>query len=260
MPRRPKNPKSRPKVLSPESARKSRASVLAMKWQSGKTLSKFDDEFLRKERPQLFGNKESEIICTTFKEMARLISEHFKPVDCLEHYVSRWSKGEDISPGTPPFPPRDPVTKRFNVPACFEWYKAHKMPRTGGNVTQEQADLFESDRVDKIKRAQERRDFERFEEAKARGEYVRLDAVIGYAAGSARQLTVHYDKLIEDKEGLRASVQGALSELGLSEEQRLKLDVLVAASFLKSNSALKARFKKIASDLDEKIEALKEGK
>jgi hypothetical protein len=258
MPRRATKPKSRPKVLSPEAARKSRASVLALKWQSGKTLSKFDDEFLHKERPELFGNKESEIICTTNREIARLISEHFI-FPCLEHSIAKWRRGEDIPPGTPLFPQPDPATKRFNVPACYEWFKAHKMPRTGGNVTQEQADLFESDRVDKVKRAQEHRDFERFEEAKARGEYVRLDAVIGYAAGSARQLTVHYDKLIEDKEGLRASVQWAASELGLSEEQRLKLDVLVAASFLKSNSALKARFKKIAADLDEKIEALKEG-
>ena len=257
MKRKPKR-RSQRQPMSPEAALEKTLDALQRKHVRGVPLKTYQKELLRQNRPALFGETGTDVVCTTFEKMASLIAEHFK-TDCLEHYISWWMKGEHLPSGCPNFPQRDPVTKRFNVPECFAWYQMHKIPKTG-EVTQEQADLFESDRVDKIKRAQERRDFERFEEAKARGEYVRLDAVIGYAAGSARQLTVHYDKLIEDKEGLRASVQEAAKELGLTEEQRLKLDVLVAAAFLKSNSALKAKFKKVASVLGEKIEALKEGK
>ena len=254
----PRKSKPKRKPLSPEAVLKKTLDALQRRHMKGFPLKNYQADLLRKHRPKLFGESGDAPICDTLEAIAQLISTTFK-VDCQKQYISRWCNGEYLEPGIPPFPQRDPATKRFDVKACLDWYKSHKMPRNG-EVTQEQADLFESDRVDKIKRAQERRDFDRFEEAKARGEYVRLDAVLGYAAGSARQLTVHYDKLIEDKEGLRSSVQEAAKELGLAEEQRLKLDVLVAAAFLKGNSGLKAKFKKDATVLVGKIEDLKEGK
>lgn len=253
-----RRPKRNRKPLTPEQMRARRLVRLRRDFVSGRKLTKLDENLLRQEHPKLFEVQNQVQVCNTLESVALFLSDAFKR-DVRKQYIDHWLNGKDLSAGTPPFPARDLKTKSFDTTRCKEWYQKYKMPN-GAEPTLEQTNLFESDRVDKMRREQERRDFERFKEDKERGLYVLLSDVIGYAAGSARQLAMHYDKLIEDKDGLRAAVQAAATELALADEQRLKLDVLVAASFLTANSGLKSRFKKLAAETQERIEALKEGK
>ena len=251
-----RRPKRNRKPLTPEQMRSRRLGKLRREYVAGRKLTKLDENLLRQEYPKLFEVSNAEPICDTLESIAQLLSESFKR-DVRKQYIDHWLNGKDLSAGTPPFPARDLKTKSFDTTRCKEWYQKYKMPN-GAEPTLEQTNLFESDRVDKIKRAQEERDHGRFMDAKERGEYVKLEPAIDYSSGAVRQFVIQYDKLSED--GIRAAVPAIVAELALSPEQGLKLDRLICAAFEKANFAIKERFKKTAADLSEKIKSLKEGR
>ena len=250
-----RRPKRNRKPLTPEQMRARRLVRLRRDFVSGRKLTKLDENLLRQEHPKLFEVQNQVQVCNTLESVALFLSDAFKR-DVRKQYIDHWLTGKDVSAGTPNFPARRP-DKTFDLDACKDWYRKHKMPN-GAEPTLEQTNLFESDRVDKITRAQEERDHGRFMDAKERGEYVKLEPAIDYSSGAVRQFVIQYDKLSED--GIRAAVPAIVAELALSPEQGLKLDRLICAAFEKANFAIKERFKKTAADLSEKIQSLKEGR
>jgi hypothetical protein len=205
--------------------------VMSLQTGGGKTFEVGADEF--------------PTIAEGMDKLGALIMKRFAgrlPLQVGRQQIQNWKRlvGVAKRPGVVPFPaPKD--SNRYNVAECFDWVEKWILPDTASTVGA--GDLFGAGaNIDvKIKETDLRRKLrlEQFEQ----GNLIPFGAVTSYIAGIAGRLSKYYERLIEDKAGVRRVVREAIEANGFTNPDLISaVDARLAEQLAKAHDDLKLEF------------------
>src|ERR1035437_6594594 len=138
---------------------------------------------------------------------------------CPRQYIRQWQKPTALRPVGFPSPTDG---NRFLVSDCIAWVFTNIVSK--GITDDEDANLFE--RANKAVAKNKILKWEDFDldVSIKRGKQISVDLIKNNIGGIGARISGHYDKLIEDREGLRGIVRSCGIQSGISEEQIHALD------------------------------------
>jgi hypothetical protein len=184
--------------------------------------------------------------CNTTTEVARIISAHFG-VDCRKQYISDWRKGERLPTGVPLFPPPDPKSNRYKAAEFIPWYEKYILKRVNGSGATR--DLFQNLADERDRAELEEIAHQRFLRERERGDYAPVTIMESCLAGFASAVVSQFDRMVEDKQGLRhiaiEALRALVSERGITsmtDDFFAAYDGRLSINFAAANDALKKQF------------------
>ena len=181
-------------------------------------------------------------------QLAAILSEIYNvPVNPMQ--VSRAINEE----GMPGRQKNQSVKTSLAIP-WWEENKVRKVAEGQGTLFQQATAAELQRKIDEGRRAKmEADELERSTSDK----WIRFAVVKGFFAGTAQQLAGAYDRMIEDRAGLRARVAEVLAAQGLTPELCQNVDAALAAEFPKAVDELKDTFAVLADELEQKLNTLR---
>jgi hypothetical protein len=148
-----------------------------------------------------------------------------------------------------------PSNGRLKTDAALRWWETNRAGVGGSVIATEAEDKAARQRIAREREEMELAQTKRREQFQ-KGETISVAVVKGYIAGIGAKIAGFYDRLIEDKDGLRADVQSAGIKLGISAETLHLLDGELAKRFVTANDGIKAEFRMAEADARKRIEEL----
>ena len=196
--------------------------------------------------------------------IAAVLQKHFRTngypdFTCTRQYIRHWEKPTTLR--RIGFPPATDGN-RYKISDCIAW--VHKYIIAHGITNDEEANLFERANTAVAKtKILKGEDFE-LDVGFKRGKLISVDLIRNYVGGIGARISGHYDKLIEDRQGLRGVVKSCGAQAGISEEHLHILDSALAKEFVTANDHVKNEFRTLQEDaktqIDEWINEQKENK
>jgi hypothetical protein len=148
-----------------------------------------------------------------------------------------------------------PSNGRLKTDAALRWWETNRAGVGGSVVATEAEDKAARQRIarerDEMELAQTKRR-EQFQ----KGETISVAVVKGYIAGIGAKIAGFYDRIIEDRDGLRRIVHEAGLKLGIAGETLHLLDSALAKEFVTANDGVKAEFRMAQADARKRMEEL----
>ena len=198
-----------------------------------KTLTKrqesaLEDKGLLRESAGVINGKVGSVAAT-----AKLIAEHFK-CKCSHNRINQYLKGlGGLDRAAYTAIPKKNGDFKWEVQEWFSWWERWILKNS--NLVEMDADEADKALTERLERAARRVAAE-----KELGNTLDKNLVVAEVAGICTKFVSLWDRMIEDKPGLRQELAEILRAMGEPEEKVLRIDTEFAARAIKCNSGLKA--------------------
>jgi hypothetical protein len=149
-----------------------------------------------------------------------------------------------------------PGNGRLKVDVALRWWEENKAGKGGSAVATEAEEKAARQRIAREREEVELAEIKRRQQFQT-GEVIPLATAKSVITGCASQVAGFYDRLIEDRNGVRKIVGDAGTRIGILPELLSRLDFELASDLQKANDSVKVEIGRLAAEADKKFDDIK---